>query len=84
MVVISTARRPVADVRGRCWPAALLYCPAVQLAGRAGLDRHVLGKLTRRGSWRGWKVGPQVGLGPDSAAEWWWGVADTAPQAFVC
>jgi hypothetical protein len=31
MVVIYAGRRPVADVAGRCWSAALLYCTAVQL-----------------------------------------------------
>ena len=31
MVVISAGRRPAADVVGRCWSAALLYCAAVPL-----------------------------------------------------
>jgi hypothetical protein len=55
---------------GRCWSAALLYCAAVQLARSRSVETgHGPGKLTRRGSWQVWTVGPAAGLGPDSAAE---------------
>jgi len=48
MGVISAGRRPVADVVGRCWWAALLYCAAVPLRW----PRRV-GLAMDRWNWRG-------------------------------